>query len=209
MRRFRVAPPLPAGDAARIALVGPTGVGKTTTAAKLAARYALTEKQRVGLITMDTYRIGAVEQLKTYARVMRLPLEVARTPDEMRDAIDRMSHMDLLLIDTVGRSPRKGEQLAEIREFLDAAEPAETYLTLAAPYGLDYLYETAEQFAAVNPDRLILTKLDEQPGWGAGVSLAERTGIPISDVADGQEVPRNLRPADAAENARMIVGGEA
>jgi flagellar biosynthesis protein FlhF len=184
-------------------------VGKTTTTAKLAARYALTEKKRVALITMDTYRIGAVEKLKVYARVMGLPMEVVRTPDEMRDAIERLSHMDLLMIDTVGRSPRKGLHLAEIQAFLNAAEPAETYLTLASPYGLDYLYDSAEQFAALEPNRLIMTKLDEQPHWGAAVSVAERTGLPISFVTDGQEVPRNIRPADTTEIARFIVGGAA
>lgn len=195
------------GRPARIALVGPTGVGKTTTTAKMAARFALTEKKRVALLTIDTYRIGAVEQLRTYARVMGLPLEVVNSPEEMTGAVARHADKDVLLIDTVGRSPRRALQLAEIKTFLNAAAPTETHLVLAAPGGLTYLMDTAASFAVLEPTHLIVTKLDEMPQWGAIASLTGRTGLPVSFITDGQEVPRNLVSADAGAIATQIVGG--
>ena len=206
-RRIPIGPALATGQCTRIALVGPTGVGKTTTTAKIAARYALTERKKVAMLTIDTYRIGAVEQLRTYARVMGLPLEVVNTPDEMPAAVARHADKDILLIDTVGRSPRRALQLAEIKAFLNAADPVETHLVLAANGGLGYLMETAESFSILEPKRLIVTKLDEMPQWGAIASLTHRTGLPVSFITDGQEVPRNLRPANAGEIATHIVGG--
>ena len=101
-----------------VALVGPTGVGKTTTIAKLAANYRLREKRRVGLITVDTYRVAAVEQLRTYADIIDLPMEVVATPREMREAVARMSHLDLVLMDTAGRSPR--DEVQDSRAQVDA-----------------------------------------------------------------------------------------
>jgi len=208
-RHTPVSPTLSAHEGARIALVGPTGVGKTTTMAKLAARFALTERRSVALITMDTYRIGAVDQLATYARVMGVPMEVARTQEEMALAVARHAETDVILIDTVGRSPNRALQLAEIRAFLNAAEITETHLVLAAPGGPEYLQQAAERFSALEPNRLIITKLDEMPRWGVVTSLAHRTGWPVSFITDGQEVPRNIRPADPMEVAHMVLGGEA
>ena len=101
------------------ALVGPTGVGKTTTIAKLAANFRLKEKRRVGLITVDTYRIAAVEQLRTYADIIDLPMHVVSTPREMRETVERMSHLDLILLDTAGRSPKDEVRLQELKAFLD------------------------------------------------------------------------------------------
>lgn len=207
---LRVAEPeAPANTQARIALVGPTGVGKTTTTAKLAARYALSGKKRVAMVTMDTYRIGAVEQIRIYARVMGLPLEVAESPEEMRAAVARHADKDVILIDTVGRSPNKSLQLAEIQTFLNAANVTETHLVLAATSAPDYLARVTDQFACLQPNRLIVTKLDEMPRWGAIASLCHRTGLHASFVTDGQEVPRNLRPADPAEIAVKALGGHA
>ena len=194
-------------DGARIALVGPTGVGKTTTTAKLAARYALTGRRKVGLITIDTYRIGAVEQLRTYARVMGLPLDVVQSPDEMPAALARHADKDVVLIDTVGRSPRRALHLAEIQAYLNVAEPTETHLVVSASSGTAYLHETAELFASLGTNRLIVTKLDEMPRWGVIAGLAVRAGLPVSYITDGQEVPRNLRPAGADEIAVRMLGG--
>ena len=106
-----------------VALVGPTGVGKTTTIAKLAANYRLREKKRVGLITVDTYRVAAVEQLRTYADIIDLPMEVVATPREMREAVARMRHLDLVLMDTAGRSPRDEVKIQELHSLLAEAEP--------------------------------------------------------------------------------------
>jgi flagellar biosynthesis protein FlhF len=207
IRRVPVVPSLPVGGCKRVALVGPTGVGKTTTIAKLAARYAITEGKKVALITMDTYRVGAVDQLRTYARVMNLPFEVVESPEEMEAAVARHEDKDLVLIDTVGRNPRKALQLAEIQTFLNAAQTSEVHLVLSVPYGTGYLLETAQQFSILKPNRLILTKLDELPRWGVIASIVARTGWPVSFLTDGQEVPRNLRPANASEIALNILGG--
>ncbi len=115
-----------------VALVGPTGVGKTTTIAKLAANYRLREKRRVGLITVDTYRVAAVEQLRTYADIIDLPMEVVATPREMREAVGRMNHLDLVLMDTAGRSPRDEVKIQELKSMLAEAEPDEVHLVLSS-----------------------------------------------------------------------------
>ena len=113
-----------------VALVGPTGVGKTTTIAKLAANYRLKEKRRVGLITVDTYRIAAVEQLRTYADIIDLPMQVVSTPREMREAVGRMDNLDLILLDTAGRSPKDEVRIQELRAFLTEADADEVHLVL-------------------------------------------------------------------------------
>ena len=118
---------MPAGGA-----VGPTGVGKTTTIAKLAANFRLREKRRVGLITVDTYRIAAVEQLRTYAEIIDLPMQVVSAPGEMREAVDRMADLDLVLLDTAGRSPQDEIKLQELKAFLDEADADEVHLVLSS-----------------------------------------------------------------------------
>ncbi len=117
------------------ALVGPTGVGKTTTIAKLAANFRLKEKRRVGLITVDTYRIAAVEQLRTYADIIDLPMQVVSTPPEMREAVQRMSHLDLILLDTAGRSPKDEVRIQELKAFLAEAAADEVHLVLSSVAG--------------------------------------------------------------------------
>ncbi len=132
-----------------VALVGPTGVGKTTTIAKLAANFRLREKKRVGLITVDTYRIAAVEQLRTYADIIDLPMHVVSTPREMRDAVNSLSSMDLVLLDTAGRSPHDDVKIQELKSFLLEAAADEVHLVLSATAGAASLEKTAKQFAAV------------------------------------------------------------
>ena len=149
-----------------VALVGPTGVGKTTTIAKLAANYRLREKRRVGLITVDTYRVAAVEQLRTYADIIDLPMEVVATPREMREAVARMNHLDLVLMDTAGRSPRDEVKIQELKSMLAEAEPDEVHLVLSSTAGAKSLISTAERFADVGTTALLLTKLDEAHSLG-------------------------------------------
>ncbi len=148
------------------ALVGPTGVGKTTTIAKLAANYRLKDKRRLGLITVDTYRIAAVEQLRTYANIIDLPMHVVSTPKEMREAVRQMCGMDLVLIDTAGRSPRDEIRLQELRAFINEASADEVHLVLSSVTASRTLEQTAERFAAVGTTALIFTKLDEANGLG-------------------------------------------
>jgi flagellar biosynthesis protein FlhF len=189
------------------ALVGPTGVGKTTTIAKLAANFRLKEKRRVGLITVDTYRIAAVEQLRTYADIIDLPMHVVSTPREMRETVRRMSHLDLILLDTAGRSPKDEVRIQELKAFLGEAGADEVHLVLSSVTGAATLEKTAERFAAVGATSLILTKLDEANGLGNLLPLVRSSGLPLSYLTDGQNVPDDIQTADAHRLARMILGG--
>ncbi len=145
------APPIAAVAGTRrvVALVGPTGVGKTTTVAKLAANFKLAHGFRPGLVTVDTYRIAAVEQLRTYAEIIDLPLAVANAPGEMRRAIDELGDVDLVLIDTAGRSPRDEVKIRELADFLAEARPDEVHLVLSAVAGERSLRAAVERFARV------------------------------------------------------------
>jgi flagellar biosynthesis protein FlhF len=188
------------------ALVGPTGVGKTTTIAKLAANFRLKEKRRVGLITVDTYRIAAVEQLRTYADIIDLPMHVVSTPKEMRQTVERMNHLDLILLDTAGRSPKDEVRIQELKAFLSEAGADEVHLVLSSVAAARTLEQTAERFAAVGVTSLLLTKLDEAHGLGNLLPLVRGGGLPLSYVTDGQNVPDDIQTADARRLARMILG---
>jgi flagellar biosynthesis protein FlhF len=188
-----------------VALVGPTGVGKTTTIAKLAAYYRLKEKRRVGFITVDTYRIAAVEQLRTYAEIIDLPMQVVSTPREMREAVRRMNDLELILMDTAGRSPKDEVRIQELRAFLNEAEADETHLVLSAMGGGRALEQTAERFAAVGTTALLLTKLDEATGLGSVLPVIRSSRLPLSYLTNGQNVPDDIEVADARRLARLIL----
>lgn len=188
-----------------VALVGPTGVGKTTTIAKLAANYRLHQKRQVGLITVDTYRIAAVEQLRTYADIIDLPMLVVSSPREMRDAVRRMSHLELVLVDTAGRSPKDDVRIRELRAFLSEAGADEIHLVLSSVAGLRTLQHTAERFAAVGTTALILTKLDEASGLGNALPLLRSCKMPLSYLTNGQNVPDDIEVADPRRIARQIL----
>jgi flagellar biosynthesis protein FlhF len=191
-----------------VALVGPTGVGKTTTIAKLAANYRLREKRRVGLITVDTYRIAAVEQLRTYADIIDLPMEIVSTPREMHQAVARMADLDLVLMDTAGRSPRDEVKIQELKSLLAEAAPDEVHLVLSAVASAGSLAKTAEQFAAVGTTALVLTKLDEAASLGNLLALLRGCAMPLSYLTHGQNVPDDIATADARQLARAILGLE-
>jgi flagellar biosynthesis protein FlhF len=189
-----------------IALVGPTGVGKTTTIAKLAANYRLREKRRVGLITVDTYRVAAVEQLRTYADIIDLPMEVVATPREMREAVARMNHLDLVLMDTAGRSPRDEVRIQELKSMLAEAEADDVFLVLSSTAGAKSLIGTAERFADVGTTALLLTKLDEATSLGHLVSLLRACRLPLSYLTDGQNVPDDIQVAEPEQLAQALLG---
>jgi flagellar biosynthesis protein FlhF len=205
-----IAPPIAAVPGARrvIALVGPTGVGKTTTVAKLAATFKLAHGYRPGLVTVDTYRIAAVEQLRTYAEIIDLPLAVANAPSEMRRAIDELGEVDLVLIDTAGRSPRDEVKIRELADFLAEARPDEVHLVLSAVAAERSLRAAVERFAVVRADRLILTKLDEADGLGGVLTVLGQADRPVSYITTGQAVPDDLEPAARTRLARLILGLE-
>jgi flagellar biosynthesis protein FlhF len=188
-----------------VALVGPTGVGKTTTIAKLAANYRLRENRRVGLITVDTYRIAAVEQLRTYADIIDLPMEVVSTPREMREAVQRMRTFDLVLMDTAGRSPRDEVRIQELRSMLVEAAPDEVHLVLSAAASSRSLVAAAEKFAPVGVTSLLVTKLDEATGLGSLLALARKCQLPYSYLTDGQNVPDDISIAEAKRMSQLIL----
>lgn len=190
-----------------IALIGPTGVGKTTTVAKLAATYKLRHHKKVGLITSDTYRIAAVEQLRTYAGIIGLEIKVVTSPEEMSRAIEEFSEMDVLIVDTAGRSQNNTRRLDELKGLADAANPDETHLVLSTTVGENVLRKTAERFMPLGPDRCILTKLDEAVTTGPIAGLTGRIGLPLSFVTVGQEVPDDIEPARADRLARAVLDG--
>ncbi|QDT00066.1 flagellar biosynthesis protein FlhF [Adhaeretor mobilis] len=189
-----------------VALVGPTGVGKTTTIAKLAADYRLRKGLSVGLITVDTYRIAAVEQLRTYAEIIDLPMEIVSTPLEMRAAVEAFAGYDLVLLDTAGRSPRDETKVAELQTVLAEAEPDEVQLVLSAVSSGPSLVATAERFAPVGITSLLVTKLDEALSLGNIHSLVRSSKLPLSYVTNGQNVPDDIRVAEPRELAMAILG---
>jgi flagellar biosynthesis protein FlhF len=188
------------GDRRVVALVGPTGVGKTTTIAKLAAGFRIEARRRVGMVTIDTFRIAAVQQLRAYAEIMDLPMEVVERPDQMNQALDRLGDVDLVLIDTAGRSPRSDARIDQLVELLRTAQPDETHLVLSATSSPATVRAVLKGFAPIRPTAAILTKLDEAP-YTAGILSAivaseSFAGIPLSYLTNGQQVPDDIAMAD-------------
>jgi flagellar biosynthesis protein FlhF len=190
-----------------VALIGPTGVGKTTTLAKIAATCKLKKGMSVGLITADTYRIAAVDQLRTYANIIGLPLKIALTPAEMRHAVHSLGDCDLILIDTAGRSQNDGGKLAELQQFLHAADPHEVHLVLSSTASEKVLLNEAEAFGSIGVDKVVLTKLDEAVSFGVLINVMRRIGTELSFVTTGQEVPDHIEPGRADRLAELVVGG--
>ncbi len=206
-REIAVQPPITMtpGRCRVVALVGPTGVGKTTTIAKLAANFRLREKWNVGLITVDTYRIAAVEQLRTYADIIDLPMQVVSTPREMREAVDRLSHLDLVLLDTAGRSPRDEVKIRELRALLAEARADEVHLVLSSAASSASLINAAERFASAGTSALILTKLDEASGLGHLLPALRSARLPLSYLTNGQNVPDDIEMADPRRVAQTVL----
>jgi flagellar biosynthesis protein FlhF len=187
-----------------IALVGPTGVGKTTTTAKLAAMYALNRGNKVALITMDIFRVGAVEQLKTYSRIMGIPLEVASTPKELEKAVEKHSACDLIFIDTAGRSHKDKEKLDEMKNFLEDKIPMEVYLCLSATTKDRELEEILKRFKIFQITKVVFTKIDECESFGNMVNLLMKDNLQIAYFTTGQRVPEDIEIATPAKLADMI-----
>ena len=178
-----------------IALVGPTGAGKTTTIAKLAAHPRAFGDRNVGLLTLDTYRVGAVEQLAIVADLAGLPLEVAYGPGEVEGALRRLGSCDVVFIDTPGRSPRAEALNGEWGAMLAEARADEVHLVLPAILRGDIADAMVRSFAGHRPTHLLMTKLDEVPGEVGVADLAGAVGLPARWITDGQEIPSDLRPA--------------
>jgi flagellar biosynthesis protein FlhF len=193
-------------DKKLIHFVGPTGVGKTTTIAKLAADYLLKQKKRVGLITSDTYRIAAVEQLRTYANILNIPLEVVSSPGEMKRAIESLQAYDLILMDTAGRNYRNDLYVSELNSLLKQQKNSETILVLSLTSKYSDMVTIAEQFKKVKIDKVLFTKADETQSYGAIVNLANQFSLELSFLTYGQNVPEDITSADPSHVAALILG---
>jgi len=189
-----------------VPLVGPTGVGKTTTIAKLAANFSMLAKRSVGLVTVDTYRIAAVEQLRAYANIMGVDLLVAYTPDELRRAVATLEDRDLILIDTAGRSQHHAMHMAELRAFLEVLPSPQVHLVISATTRRQDMAEIVERFRGTAFQRLIITKLDETRAYGSLYSAPRLAGKPLAYLTTGQSVPDDIEVADAQQVARLILG---
>ena len=188
-----------------VALLGTTGVGKTTTLAKIAAKFVLEQKTSVALITADTYRISAVEQLKTYSDILELPLEIVYNPPELSSAIERHRHKELILIDTAGRSQHNEYQMRELEEFLRVNPRIEKHLVISATTKLTDARQIMNKFSQVNPDRIIFTKIDETGSVGMIVNLLNDNKYSLSYITTGQSVPDDIERATAEVLTNLLL----
>ena len=208
VKLFLAAPPVDETRRPRIVvLVGPTGVGKTTTIAKLAARAKIHERRKVGLATMDTFRIAAVDQLEKYAQIIGLPLLVATSPRELEAAVDELvsRDVDVVFIDSAGRSYRDELKMAELREFLSVLPDAEVHLVVSTTTHGKTIQSVASRFAGIGFHKVILTKVDETISFGSLVGALVSIGRPVSFVTDGQNVPDDIVPGDPERLAELVL----
>jgi flagellar biosynthesis protein FlhF len=189
-----------------VALIGPTGVGKTTTIAKLAANLKLREKHRVGLITLDTYRIAAVDQLKKYADIIGSPLKVVANGEDLTAALLGMQDFDFVLIDTAGRSPNDTMKLNELKSLLAVAEPDEVHLVLSTTNSEECIQLAVSRFADVRVDKIIFTKLDEAAHVGVVLNVVRKVNKSLSYVTTGQDVPDDIEIGRGRRLAQLILG---
>jgi flagellar biosynthesis protein FlhF len=204
-RQLTVAPfEVNAGYDAVHFLVGPTGVGKTTTVAKLAEH--LSNRHPV-IITIDTFRIGAVPQITMLGELLGVPVEIAYSPQELAHKVANYGQGRIVLIDTPGRSPYAADDLLELGHYLAAVPDKTVHLTLAAGAKFNDMHHTLEAFGPQSIDNLIFTKIDETETLGAAFSLACETGLPLSYLTRGQRVPEDLEPAAAERMVEFIMGG--
>ena len=188
-----------------VALLGTTGVGKTTTLAKIAAKFVLEQRVNAALIPADTYRISAVEQLKTYSDILELPLEIVYNPAELASAIERHRDKDLILIDTAGRSQHNEYQLRELEEFLRVNPRIEKHLVISATTKFTDARHIMNKFAQVEPDRIIFTKIDETASLGMIINLLRDNRYSLSYITTGQSVPDDIERASSDVLANLLL----
>lgn len=185
---------------------GPTGVGKTTTIAKLAANSMLQDKRKIGFITADTYRMAAIEQLKTYANILNVPLEVVFSPKEMVQAMERLSDCDLIFVDTAGRNFRNDEYVEGIRELVQHGKNSVNYLVLSLTSKYSDMKAIIQNFSEVPVSQIIFTKADETHSYGSMLNVSRETGLALSYITTGQNVPDDIMVAQPGMVSTMIMG---
>lgn len=197
------------GKARFVFFIGPTGVGKTTTIAKLASKLKLDRKLNVALLTADTYRIAAVDQLKTYAEILNVPLKVVYSDTELKEAYEEMKSYDIVMVDTAGRSHRDKQQREDIEKLINAvpAEERDIFLVLSITTKYRDLIRITEAYSEIADYRLIFTKLDETDTLGNIFNVKLLTGAPLSYATFGQKVPNDISRLDAQMIAKQLLGG--
>jgi len=191
-----------------IAFCGPTGVGKTTSLAKIAAHYAVHEKVRVALASTDTYRVGAAEQLKIYAQIIGIPLKIIDDKKTAGEILQEYSNYDLVFMDTAGNSPFNTQQIKELKGILQIVKPYETTLVLSAHTPLEDLRYSVAGFSSLNPTSLLFTKLDETRRFGSMLSLILEIGLPVSYLTHGQNVPDDFSIASPGSIVQLLIEGK-
>ncbi|SHJ06055.1 flagellar biosynthesis protein FlhF [Lutispora thermophila] len=189
-----------------LVFIGPTGVGKTTTMAKLAALYSLDMHKKVAFITSDTYRIAAVEQLKTYSDIMGIPLSVIYSPQEFKEAVDNFKEKDIIMVDTAGRSHKDKYQLAELKHLLDVDMEIEVYLVMSAGTKMNDCREILKSYDFVEDYRLLFTKLDETSTHGILLNTSYIAKKPLSYITYGQSVPDDIEIANKRQIINSLLG---
>ncbi|AJD33091.1 MULTISPECIES: flagellar biosynthesis protein FlhF [Clostridium] len=187
-------------------LVGPTGVGKTTTIAKLAGKLSLIDKKKVGLITIDTYRIGAVEQLKTYADIMNIPFKVVFSIKDMEKAIIDLDYCDVILVDTTGRSSKNMMQISELRAFIEKIKEKSVHLVMSASTKNKDIETIIKGYTILEYENIIITKLDETSTYGSILTILDKGKKPISFITTGQDVPDDIKEGNKEEIAKIVLG---
>lgn len=190
--------------------IGPTGVGKTTTIAKIASRYSVEQKKKVALFTMDTYRIAAAEQLRTYANILNVPFHIIYTTEEMQKQIDQYRDYDYIFMDTAGHSHHNETQRNAMNEFISAVDPEiekEVYLVVSATTKYKDLLNIADSYATMVQFKLIFTKLDETTCLGNLLNLRLHTGAKLSYVTCGQNVPDDMEDFNPQKTVKLLLGG--
>jgi flagellar biosynthesis protein FlhF len=195
------------GDGERVvaAYIGPTGVGKTTTIAKLAAYLGLKRKKKVGLISVDSYRIGAVDQLKTYSSIIGIPCIPAFTGEDLKKALNKLSGMDYVLIDTAGQSHLDGSRMGELNAILNHGGEITTHLVISASMGRLDMKEAVERFELLSPASYVFTKVDETRHTGRIVDQMMERKKPVSFITNGQEVPEDLIVANRKQILQLLI----
>ena len=188
--------------------VGPTGAGKTTTLAKLAGRLKFKENLDVGLINTDTYRVGAMEHIRIYSEIMDIPVAMAYSAEELKEALVKMSNKDVILIDTAGKNSRDEDYQRELREYIEVSQADEIYLVISVVTGTKACRETIKHYSFIKDYKLIITKLDETGVWGNVLNIADFSKKGISYITNGQNVPDDIRDVDTYRLVTGIVGDE-
>src|SRR6056297_315909 len=190
-----------------IAFIGPTGVGKTTTIAKLAAKFALEKDLEVGMVTADTYRIAAVQQLETYSDIMNIPLKVVYSEKELKEVINgKFEDFDLIFLDTAGSSWTDKMQLGRLKNFTDKDLVTETHLLISLNTKTEDINKILDNFSTLEPDKIILTKVDEASKYGDIINLRNKYNLPYSYITYGQDVPDDIVEADTNKLFEYLLG---